>query len=330
MQLTTIPRRQLQTATAFSAAWQHPVESVGIIAERELSRDQSCQILAVFDRCFYVKTATGLLCVGLAELGRGPLNALLGSELHCLPHNLLAGDPVRISNHQIILDNYRIFDASQARSYLGKESQEPVIPQILQRNRNTLRSLKGRPQDGFFWLLENDKSTEHQSALQAALRQTTSASIQCLGDWLQAHFENSNAEFDSDALHASLGLLGAGPGLTPSGDDVLAGAMLALQRFQRSDAVKDLWEILEPSLTVSTNPISAAHLEQAAKGRCGEVMDDLLNTIFQSQDVDGSTLVAALDSMGCTSGWDTLGGAVMVIDAWYYSLKTTNRIVTPC
>jgi hypothetical protein len=37
-----------------------------------------------------------------------------------------------------------------------------------------------------------------------------------------------------------------------------------------------------------------------------------------------------LNCMGGTSGWDTLGGAVMVIDAWQYSLHTTHRTATTC
>jgi hypothetical protein len=59
-------------------------------------------------------------------------------------------------------------------------------------------------------------------------------------------------------------------------------------------------------------------------------MNDLLSKVFQAEKIEATTLVAALNSMGCTSGWDTLGGVVMVIDAWQHSLNTTHRTVTTC
>jgi hypothetical protein len=299
-------------------------------AEQQLDGVHHGQVIAVFDRCFYIKTATGLLCVGLLDLGRGPLNALLGYQHKCLPFKVSAGEPVRISNHQIIMDDSREIDASCASAYHCEVSFTIPSPQVLHRNRNALKRLQGMPEDGFYWLLDSQAHCDKESALQSALRCSTSASLNGLADWLRTGFVCSRGGGVSQDVSAASGLLGAGPGLTPAGDDVISGVMLALWRLRRADLATLIWQTIAPRLPSLTNTISAAHLEQAAKGFCGESMNDLLSKVFQAEKIEATTLVAALNSMGCTSGWDTLGGVVMVIDAWQHSLNTTHRTVTTC
>ncbi|MFT4728932.1 MAG: hypothetical protein ACI9UN_003445 [Granulosicoccus sp.] len=286
--------------------------------------------MAAFERSFYMKTTGGIFCVGVPEIGCGPLNALLGSEQHCLPFKVTVGKYVRISNQKILLDDGQVIDANQASIYHGDVSFTTLAPQILERNRNTLKTLRGMPEDGFFWLLGNHTSCKNESAVQSALRKTTSPSLNGLLDYLYTGFAHSRRDSDNHDASAAVGLLGAGPGLTPAGDDAIAGVMLALLRFQRADLVKAIWKAIESSLPVLTNEISAAHLEQAAEGFCSESMNEVLDQIFQAEEIEAATLVTALNGMGCTSGWDTLGGVAMVIDAWQYSLNTTHRTVITC
>lgn len=286
--------------------------------------------MAVFERSFYLKTVTGLICVGLPEIGRGPLNALVNAQHRNLPFKITAGASVCISNSQIIFADGGVFDATQASAYHCEVSFFTPTPELLQRNRNALTTLQGMPEDGFSWLLDVHVSCAHKSAVQSALRRSASAPLKRLIDWLRSAFAHPSRDCDNHGASAAMGLLGAGPGLTPAGDDVIAGIMLALIRFQRADLAQTIWQAIQGSLPTLTNVISAAHLEQAAKGFCGEPMKDLLDEIFQSEQIEAATLEATLNSMGCTSGWDTLGGVVMVIDAWQYSLNTTHRTVTTC
>ena len=56
-------------------------------------------------------------------------------------------------------------------------------------------------------------------------------------------------------------LPGAGPGLTPSGDDLLAGVMLALHRLHHAGSWRRCFgNNWSPMLATRTNAISAAHL----------------------------------------------------------------------
>ena len=75
-------------------------------------------------------------------------------------------------------------------------------------------------------------------------------------------------------------LVGAGPGLTPSGDDVLCGVLLGLRLHPRgsADLVADLWRAVQPRLT-STTSLSAALLREAADGYAAEPVLRLLERL---------------------------------------------------
>jgi hypothetical protein len=100
------------------------------------------------------------------------------------------------------------------------------------------------------------------------------------------------------------GLIGLGPGLTPSGDDYLGGMLVALRLTGRAMQADGLWRWLEPRLKAGTSAISAAHLAAAAAGEAHEALHRVL---------DGELALDALDAVGHTSGWDALAGAVAVL-----------------
>jgi hypothetical protein len=106
---------------------------------------------------------------------------------------------------------------------------------------------------------------------------------------------------------AVAGLAGRGAGLTPAGDDVLAGLLLVARA---ADARA------EPALvalarTARTHAISRAFLEQAARGRSVAAVHALLDACA---DGDGDAAEAArrrLAGMGATSGLDLAYGVLV-------------------
>jgi hypothetical protein len=100
------------------------------------------------------------------------------------------------------------------------------------------------------------------------------------------------------------GLIGLGPGLTPSGDDYLGGMLVALRLHGRVMQAEGLWRWLQPRLRERTSAISAAHLAAAAAGEAHEALHGVLN---------GELDLDALDDVGHTSGWDALAGAMAVL-----------------
>lgn len=127
-------------------------------------------------------------------------------------------------------------------------------------------------------------------------------------------------------------LVGAGAGLTPSGDDVLCGVLLGLRLHQRgsTDLVADLWGAVRPRLAATTS-LSAALLREAADGYAVEPVARLLAHLAAPGSSAGrasgssagrasgeaplAEAVRRVLAIGHTSGADLLGGLAGCLDA---------------
>lgn len=110
---------------------------------------------------------------------------------------------------------------------------------------------------------------------------------------------------------AARGLIGLGPGLTPSGDDLIGGAICALHAAGRSAQAKRLAAWALPLARVATNRISNAHLACAAEGECGEAVNDAIVALMAGAPTD----LDSIDAIGHTSGWDALAGVALALSA---------------
>ena len=113
---------------------------------------------------------------------------------------------------------------------------------------------------------------------------------------------------------APLGLLGLGPGLTPSGDDLLCGALVALHAIGKVDAARDLHGAIAGAADLATSPLSAAFLRAAAVGQSSESLHEIIILLLENQSV--SRPLEAVARIGHTSGWDALAGAVLILRAF--------------
>ena len=137
------------------------------------------------------------------------------------------------------------------------------------------------------------------------------------------------AHGDRDAVDQAMGgLIGLGPGLTPSGDDMLGGLMVALRTAlgtvscdeaplptpSQSSSVPVIDELSASILRHSslTNRISAALLEHAALGVGSATQHRVVQCLHEvTPDTDIETAVAKLVRWGNTSGWDSLTGILL-------------------
>jgi hypothetical protein len=95
---------------------------------------------------------------------------------------------------------------------------------------------------------------------------------------------------------AALG--GRGPGLTPAGDDVLAGVLLVAFGL-RSDSPRTL---LRCARQAPTNDVARAFLTCAARGRCIEPAHDLLAGLATADHSAVTSALARLNRFGSSSG----------------------------
>ncbi len=111
-----------------------------------------------------------------------------------------------------------------------------------------------------------------------------------------------------DALGAVSALLGRGTGLTPAGDDLVAGALAAL-RALGSPAADDLGAAVRALASAATTRLSAALLEVADVGGLVPEAADVLRALAGAGDDERAA--GRLVDLGHTSGWHLAAGLLV-------------------
>jgi len=293
----------------------------GPVAARVLDSARCCNergvVTAVFDRCFYVEFAGDQVCIGVPDLGAGSLNVLTNSAAGgTLIQGLRAGTQVGLSNGCVRVGNRLILNLAKASIW-----SPPTVPSWC---RESVRSgleafldVSGSmvPDDGLGILMVPD--TEFPSAGSILLKYAVGP-VSRLQAWLKDAMLNPHVVPCPDA-GCWKGLLGLGPGLTPSGDDFVGGILIALHALGCRRILRSLCAAVMPILGEQTNAISGAHLRSAMEGLGCEPIHRAVNMILTGNRDCLSDVIEAVDSVGHTSGWDTLAGVVIAMRLWIQS-----------
>ncbi len=105
------------------------------------------------------------------------------------------------------------------------------------------------------------------------------------------------------AVRATRALVGLGPGLTPSGDDVLTGLLAALWRFRAHELAA---AVGAAAIAGQTTALSATLLHCAARGQAGREVAAVLDGLSGHAPLERA--VARLLGAGHTSGADLIWG----------------------
>jgi Protein of unknown function (DUF2877) len=266
------------------------------------------EVVAVFDNSCYVRTPGGLACIGTRGIGAGPLNLRLelGERqtwrgLGILVEMVCTGREGTLSIGPDI--DIRLGDAAIWAP--------PPLPQwtmeTLQSGLAAAQATAAErcPHDGLARLVFAPGRAKPSNPHANAARVPFEALRQALGPAL------SSGTLDADLTSSATLLLGLGPGLTPSGDDVLGGLMIALTALGQTHLRDQLWDALRPELDMLTNEISAMHLAVAADGLGSNACHTALNAMLSGSAPD----LEEIDAIGHTSGWDMLAGIVLALSA---------------
>ena len=289
------------------------VRQVGGIAARGLVPGLVGRIRAVFERSFYVECGSSWACYGAAGIGSGPLNARLDApdELDWRTAGLRVGNPVRILRDEVRVGSGYRFPFTSALHW-----QAPRPPNWTSASLGQGLAAFGAaaheqaPADGLgvfaLCLACPDPMTAVARAAAVPIRRLAGR----LGDALTACGGKLPGDFRS-----CRGLIGLGPGLTPSGDDFLGGVMIALDLLGRLDLRQAVADEVLGFAAQETNAVSLAHLGAAAEGQGSAALHELLNHLLAGDRTGYPCHVDAIDAIGHTSGWDGLAGAVTVFRA---------------
>lgn len=255
------------------------LDSAGRDAETVFSGAGFLTVAAAFARSFYVRDTEGrLACVGGPGLGDGPLNAL-GKRAPWIPPE------------GAILST-GTFDLSRMVRW------RPPPPGPLRREglRARLAAVAAARPRGLAVTIPALLGAPFESPdpfVAASL-----APLLALRDWS-----------DGPPPQALARLVGLGPGLTPAGDDALGGASIALHATGRTVLAGSLSGWIERIAPGATSEIARAHLRAAARGEGSAALHAALGALMRGEEPD----LAAIDSIGHSSGWDALAGAVAVL-----------------
>ena len=216
-----------------------------------------------------------------------------------------AGDVVTVGEGRVVLPGVDVVGARswrparvrRAAPDVGRGGGHPGARRELE------RATSGATPDGSEWLADGIR-----------------AAVCGLGLGLPGAHEGSHRSGRLDEVEVAVaGLVGRGPGLTPSGDDALAGALLVGHALgvgaPLADAVR--------SRLGATTAVSAALLDAAADGFAARPVVTLVDAaVADDADAVHRALPAVL-AIGHTSGADTVTGVRAALDA--ITPGTTNE-----
>ena len=294
----------------------------GSAARAVLDRRARGRVLAVFRRSFYVAFDDDVVCLGSLQLGLGPLNLLCArrDDVAWVEEGVDAGIHVTCTRTTLDVGSGLRFDFGAADVW---HHPHPVVasPAAMRIGLALVaRAVRQHRPGGLGAFLARSApdtdvaARDHDDALlRAAL-----PAIDVLRNGLAAMLAGAAP------LPCVTALIGLGPGLTPSGDDLLGGVMIALHYFGRHDVARHVAAAVLPVAARETSLISAAYLRCAARGEGARVLFDVLECIAAG---DGAVLEArldAIDAVGHTSGWDCLAGAALACDVLQDSARNTS------
>jgi hypothetical protein len=122
----------------------------------------------------------------------------------------------------------------------------------------------------------------------------------------------STEQEDTDIHTLARYLCGRGIGLTPSGDDILAGWMAAgwLLYGPEPDFLTACQQIVEIARQ-QTHILSSCWLAHAAEGNVAEPVAELLHAMTRTEDSQLESAMKAVLAMGATSGYDLIQGILL-------------------
>ncbi len=287
----------------------------GANAHRWLQHSRHGRVAAVYKQCVYLADhRDALICLGSRRLGPGPLNALCDADwegtgsINAGELWQRQGEVLHLgARHRVRIDNLIVWRPAPARGPWNVNA----ITDRLHRARVYLSSTDAGPLMPLLLM----RDAPRRNRLEAAFEQQATSGIHALLQWLEHSLNHSQSR--REIPEGVVPLIGLGPGLTPSGDDFLGGALVALRTLKLDTAADGLAAWIKRHAPALTNNISLAHLSAACDGEALGPVHRGLNAILDGSGGDEiETILADLDAVGHSSGWDAFSGVLAVLETW--------------
>lgn len=232
------------------------------------------RVLASFRRALYVTASTTTFALVEPKVPAGPLHAVLDRT----PPRAPAGTPVALCDGTLLVGSTRI-------------------------RMEGMRGWQGRlPPPGSLWGCEVPET----------MREAASRSALLAAPWRSRAEPAWKLIAAGDLTGAGSVLGGLGPGLTPAGDDALAGLLLVVGALGGSHAQHTSDAALG---RVDTGTISMAFLRWAARGQALAPQHTVLQALAEEKPAAIAGPLTRIVRVGGSSGADLLLGMVRALDA---------------
>ena len=280
----------------------------GVVARDLCRRGGRGEVAAVFECSFYLRIGSDFICVGEPSIGNGPTTLIVAAGVAV--RGLRQGQPAFISSERIAIGGL-LFDLGACQTWRAPPWPQMPSPASLHTTCTDIaqRAATDSPPDSL--------ASAAFSAAETPLAGLARPGIAEFGAWLSGALSRpptpdppppryARGEGNLEACAARL--IGLGPGLTPSGDDFLMGAMAALDALKQTNMHAALGRAVVAAAG-HTSPLSASLLRAAAAGHAGENLHMMVAALVTG---DANAAIATAARIGHTSGWDALAGAVVV------------------
>jgi len=310
------------------------VVEFGLGALAALAVDGRGRVVAVYRRAAYLQVPGGLVALTTADVWRGPLHV----RSPVAPDRLAPGDVVDVvGGCHVRIGRVGVVDLADASVWRG------ALPDLAPAEPVTLTAPRGRfvsPGGGPYRTGDTyspERALSVTGSASAANRWNASAAdvfaaapppALVTDERFAGRLEVALHRLrKADLAGVARAIGGLGPGLTPAGDDTLAGILL-VARAVGGEAAED--GLVAVARGVATTSIARAFLEWAARGQTVEPAHDLLAALAAGDPATAAVHLCALARLGHTSGADLAYGLHLGLEngnAWHgRSLRGTTHV----
>ena len=295
-----------------------PILRSGVLAQATCRRGGLAEVAAVFARSFYLRAGDTFVCVGAPAIGNGPLTLIadIGGSIRLSDLGLRAGQPAEMSARHIAIGGGVRFDLGDSEAWCPPARPAALPPDRLIEARATLARCAAveAPAEG---LARVAFSAPNPIAHTTSFGRIARKRIASFESSLSAVIAGGQAPLSRESIR---GLIGLGPGLTPSGDDFLSGALALFDALAMPQLHACLAQAVIDAAAL-TSPLSACLLRAAASGHIGEHLHRAVASLITG---DIAAAVAAARRIGHSSGWDMLAGAATALRVVVHELPITD------
>jgi len=289
--------------------------TVGVVARRFLDGASDGKVIAVFRSVFYAGAGPELVCVGTRALEPGPVNLITTApaDTDWRASGVRVEGRVALSAREFRVGHQFRIPLAGAATWSPDKVAEAINPAAVTRGLAAFReAFASRAIEAGLGRFIDPGFVPGQRDHECRAAETPIAEAR---RWLVHAFTQTDpAQREAPGWIGKL--TGLGSGLTPAGDDILGGMMIALHGLGHASASRWLWSRVRTRAGRQTNAISVALLGAASRGLGSASVHAAVSAIVRGDRVAIQNAMPGVDRIGHSSGWDAMTGIVMVLDCW--------------